>query len=470
MLCCSHLGDITRVPVYQELLDNDRLFRELKNQPIIINDIPNSTSSDREYISRLITTTYSSDMVSILPSCKCGITKGEYSRNTICPSCGTSVSASIENTIEPLIWFRKPKGVDRLLSPIIWIMLDNRFTKSRFSVIRWLTDTTYAPQVKRPALLDQIEAAGIKRGYNYFVQNFFDIIGFLLTLKDFRLKGNTHDYLVDVLDLYRDTLFSDHIPMLNKALLIIEDTPMSTYIDSMVPLALDAIEMLISIDRDFYDQTSATKENRTARAMYTLSCCFFNEYFKSIVAGKPGLFRHYVGGSRFDFSARAVIASITDEHSYDEIEIPWGVGLTIFRPFLMNKLIRKHQMLPNDALGLLLNHIGVYHPVLDQLLKEILAETKDGHYPVLINRFPSLLQGSIQKVYIRKVKTDPNDRVIQLSILITKAPNANIGLTSSNANRESYLTAGTSHRFRRGLSATKSRHLRDMFTGHRKAA
>lgn len=411
------------MPVYQSLLDNDRLFQELKRAPVIVNDLQNSTSKDREHIERLIMTTYSGDMVSVMPSCRCGVTKGEFSRNTVCESCGTSVSSTIEDTIEPLIWFRRPHGVEKLISPIVWIMLNDRFTKSKFSIIRWLTDTTYAPGIKKPPALAKIEEANIPRGYNHFIQNFFEIISFLLTIKDFRLKNGEHDYLAELLEQQRHNLFSDHIPLINKSLLIIEKTSMATYVDNMVPLALDAIEMLVSIDRDFYDQTGAAKENRTARAMHSLSE-FFREYFRTIVDGKPGIFRHYVGGSRFDFSARAVIASITDEHRHDEITIPWGIGLTIFRPMLMNKLMNRDGMLPNDAVSLLIGHTGIYHPLLDQYLQEIIASTREGRYPVLINRFPSLLQGSIQRVFVRKVKTDPDDKTIQLSILITTAPNA----------------------------------------------
>lgn len=414
------------MPVFQQLLDNDKLYNSISpgNKPVIINDIHNTTSKDREFIERLITTTYSSDMVSILPSCKCGLTKGEFSKNTTCEYCGTMVSASIETTIEPLVWFRRPQGVERLMSPIIWIMLDNRFTKSRYSILRYLTDTAYNPPVNRPAVIAKIDQQGIRRGYNYFVQNFFPVIEFLLSLKEFKPKGIKKDYLQDFLYENQHILFSDYIPLMNKSLLIIEKTTMATYIDTRVPLALNAMEMLVSIDKDFYDQSITTKENRTARAMYLLSCKFFNAYFRNIVASKPGLLRHYVGGSRFDYTARAVIASITDEHKYDEIVIPWGIGLTIFRPMLINKLIKKADMLVNDAVGMLIGHVGIYHPLLDQYLQEIIAETREKRYPVLFNRFPSLLQGSIQKVYIPKVKTDPKDLTLDVSILIVTAPNA----------------------------------------------
>ncbi len=412
------------MPVFQKLVDNDKTYRELTKPPIIINDLHNQTSEDRDYIQRLIMTTYSSDMVSVLPSCKCGATKGEFAKNMICKSCQTPVTATMEDTIQPLVWFRKPEGVYKLMAPILWIMLEHRFSKGKFSVLRWLTDTSYAPQSLRPVFVDKIEEAGIQRGYNYFIQNFFPIVSFLLELKEFKIKKNTPDYLMTFLQENKNVLFSDYLPLMNKSLLIVEQTSFATYIDSTVPMAIDAIEMLVSIDKDFYDQTPTVKQNRTARALYILGCRFFDMYFKKIVAKKAGLFRHYLGGSRFDYSARAVISSRTNEHRYDELEIPWGVGLTIFRPMMINKLIKKSHMLINDAVSLLLSHIGVYHPVLDQYLQEIISEHKEGRYPVIFNRFPSLLQGSIQKMYISKVKTDPKDLTLGISILAVTAPNA----------------------------------------------
>ncbi|HXQ33788.1 MAG TPA: hypothetical protein VN843_07240 [Anaerolineales bacterium] len=412
------------MPIFQSLVNNDELFKGLKNPCIIINDLPNTTAQDREAINRLITTTYSTDMVTILPSCAKGCTKGEFSKKTICEYCHTPVVSAIENTIEPLVWFRQPHGVEKLLSPIVWLMLEDRFSRGKFSYIRWLTDTSYVSRAPRPVLIDEMIDDGIERGYNYFIRNFFAIIQYLLKTKEFRAKRGSVDYLEIFLEKNKDILFSSHIPLLNRSLLIIEKTLFATYIDDSVPIAMDAIETMVSIDRDFYDQSGPVKENRTARAMYRLSCEFFDNYLKRNVSKKTGLLRHHVGGSRLDFSARAVISSITDRHRYDEIEVPWGIGLAVFRPMLMNKLINKSGMMVNDAIGLLLSHSGVYHPLIDHYLKEIISETRGNRYPVIFNRFPCLLQGSIQRVYIPRVKTDPKDPTLGISILIVTALNA----------------------------------------------
>jgi DNA-directed RNA polymerase beta' subunit len=180
--------------------------------------------------------------------------------------------------------------------------------------------------------------------------------------------------------------------------------------------------MMASIDRDFYDKSLNTIENRTVKALAELSR-YYGELHKNELSLKEGQFRRHVFGSRTFFSFRAVISSITGIHKYDRIEVPWWVGLTAFRPHLLNKLL-KLGIDHNQAVGLLLGHIHSYHELLDQLLQELIDESPDKGIPVAMNRNPSLLQGSIQKVRISKFKTNPLDLTVGVPITIVVSPNA----------------------------------------------
>ena len=134
-----------------------------------------------------------------------------------------------------------------------------------------------------------------------------------------------------------------------------------------------------------------------------------------------------------------MISSITRPHRYDEMEIPWGIGLSVFRIHLYNKLER-HGYTPGEAVELLNMHAYKYHPLLDALLQQLIREAPDGRIPCVLQRNPSLARASSQALYIVKVKTDPNDPTIGMSILIVKGPNAKtanalcicIGLFTSN--------------------------------------
>jgi hypothetical protein len=414
------------MPVFQKLLNFNNEFRMLPNNPIIINDLPNTTEEDKEKISKLIMVSFSSDMITLLPSCDCKQTKGEVNndRVTICPNCKTPVTSVIKDEIVSAIWFRKPNGVNRLISPIIWIMLKSKFTKSGFNIIQWLTDTTYKVDVKQPLVINKIIESGLQRGYNNFVDNFESIMRYLFSLKEFKPDKKNRDqtnYLYDLIMNNLDHVFSDYLPLINKTLLIIEKTVVGIYVDKIVIDAIDAIQMLVSIDKSFHNQNVRVKENRTVKALAKL-CDFYENYFKKNLSPKPGQFRKHVFGTRTNFSFRAVVSSLTDTHEYNEVNVPWGIGITSFRPHLINKL-KKLGMDGNAATGLLLTHVEKYHPLLDRLLKELISEAKDGILYILVQRNPSLKQGSMQRVKITKFKTDPEDHTVSLSILIIKSMN-----------------------------------------------
>jgi DNA-directed RNA polymerase beta' subunit len=166
--------------------------------------------------------------------------------------------------------------------------------------------------------------------------------------------------------------------------LIIEQTNVGIYVDPIIIKAIDAIEMLVSIDKNFHDQNHRVKENRTAKAISKLSD-FYEMFFSANLSPKSGQFRRHVFGTRTNFSFRAVITSLTDTHDYDEIHVPWGIGLTAFRPHLLSKLM-KMGMDINSAIGLLLGHVEKYHPLLDKLLQELIAEAPGGSIHVLLQR------------------------------------------------------------------------------------
>ena len=409
------------MPVFQVLEDHDQEFRNLPEAPVIINDLKYIFEKDKNAVQELIYTKFTSDMFSLLPSCDCGERKGVYSVGVICPKCNTKVKSAVLSDIQPLLWFRKPNGVSKLINGMVLTMLRKRFIKSGYDIIQWIMDTTYRSTSPQPAIVAKIVAMGVNRGYNNFVENFDDIMNKLFSLREFKSKTK-NDYLYELLLSSRNVLFSDYIPLPNRTMFIVDKTDLGIYVDPNIMKAIDAIEMLISIDKDYHDQNSRVKENRTAKALVKLGD-FYEKYERTAVAGHNGVFRKHVFGSRTNFSFRAVISSITDAHSYDEIHVPWGIGLAAFKYHLTNKL-QKMGMDINSSEGLINGNIGKYHPLLDRLLEELIEEAPDKALTVIFQRNPSLLPASAQRVRITKFKKDPLDLTIGLSILIVRGYNA----------------------------------------------
>jgi hypothetical protein len=404
------------------------LFHDgLKRVPQIVNDYNESTKEEKLAFNKLIYTKYSGDLLSNLPTCECGELAGEYlvdpKNPVICPNCHTPVKPQIEQELQPMIWIRKPNGVQQLINPIVWTMLRDRFTKSNFEVVRWMCDTTYKPPGKIPAnVLDPVLALNYKRGYNNFVENFDNVIKALFELKPFRLRKGEVDPLQTLLRVQRDCVFSDYLPLPNRALLVIEETNVGTYVDPTIVGAIDAIRTMTNIDSPLSSHNVRTKENRTIKTIAQIAE-FYEGLHRTTLAKKEGVFRKHVFGTRSHFSFRAVISSLTDKHRYDELHIPWGIGVSVFRLHLKNKLFRRG-FTPNQADAFLNKHAQLYNPELDLLFQELIAESPYPGIPVVFQRNPSLERGSAQAMFITKVKTDVDVPTVSLSILSVKGFNA----------------------------------------------
>lgn len=404
-----------------ELVEFDKLMAQSRIVPIVLNDIVENSVEEKDQLNALIYTKYSGDLLSNTPSCEGGHTMGEFNLNIMCEKCHTPVVRP-QGNLEPLVWLRAPTGVLALINPTIWLMLRDHFTVSGFSVMNWLTDTSYRPEVKTPPVMELIENFGFKRSYNYFVENFDYVLDILFNLRAFKPKKDKVNSLQLLIQKYRDRIFSRYIPVLNKTLMVVEENNSGTYIDPTITGGIDAVRMFVGIDSALSNFSTKQKENRTIKSIDKLAD-FYVEMYKNNLAQKGGIYRKHVFGTRSHFSFRGVISSITDPHEYDEIHIPWGIATSVLKLHVINKLLRRGYT-PNQATGFLYAHAARYHPLLDEIFQELIRETPNKGIPCILQRNPSLERGSAQKLRITKVKTDTDIPTISLSILIVRAYNA----------------------------------------------
>nr|YP_010932448.1 RNA polymerase beta' subunit [Interfilum massjukiae]WKT06052.1 RNA polymerase beta' subunit [Interfilum massjukiae] len=133
--------------------------------------------------------------------------------------------------------------------------------------------------------------------------------------------------------------------------------------------------------------------------------------FSQVLQGKMGRFRQNLLGKRVDYSARSVIV-VGPELAIHQCGMPIEIGLDLFQPFLIRKLIqlelatnmRRAQRLIDDG-----------HP----LVMELLRQTVQDH-AVLLNRAPTLHRLGIQAFQAILV----SGRAIQLHPLVCAGFNA----------------------------------------------
>lgn len=423
---------------YLKVVDYDHEFRVMAGpSPTIINDLPAFSEKNIEQINKLIYTTYSGDLLSSVPSCPCGTLTGEYNYSDdpetapICPNCFQRVKLVFDEELEVHTWIRAPHGVTALMNPLVWSMINDRFKSGTFSVLHWICDPYYRiPGAITPKILPLLESMNIPRGYNNFVANFDSIMDLLFSL---RVSGSTRagakskvNFHQKFLKEFKHCIFSQHLPIPHNTLLVVEDVNSGSYVDPYTPMVIDAIITLAGIDTNEVgvDPTSIRlRESRTVSTIVGLAEYYSNTYAERM-AKKEGIFRKNVFASRSHFSFRAVISSITAPHDYRGIFIPWGVAVALFRLHLVNILMRMG-FTPNESLAFLNKYTDQYHPLLDQIFKDMISSAPSGiGIGATLNRNPSLMRGSIQRTYILGVKTDPDDPTVSMSILIIRSLNA----------------------------------------------
>ncbi|BAW19261.1 putative DNA-directed RNA polymerase subunit beta [Ralstonia phage RP12] len=417
--------------IHLNLVDFDRTFDTMSVEPVIVNDLPAFTEQNMDLIHKTIYTRHTPDMLSNEPSCTCKKSKGEFRKNTICPYCFTEVRDVVAEDLETVTWIRAPHGVDGLINPIVWTMLSERFSIGSFNLIQYLTDTQYrVPENQVGKFSPIIDQLPFERGLNNFIANFAEIKEFLFSLNIFksRVKGRvTTDFLRKMLDENPSCLFAKHLPIPHRSLLVVEDgTSGGVYLDEFTPKAINAVLTLAGIDtpssKGELTTSQRLRESRAVRAVARLAEYYYYVCSKRL-AKKEGIFRKHVFATRSHFSFRAVVASITEPHHHEQIYIPWGVATSVFQLHLTNKLYRLG-FTPNEAQDFLHQYATTYHPLLEHLFNELIAESPDPRgIAATLNRPPSLKRGSIQAVFIARVKRPEEGQTVSMSILIVRPLN-----------------------------------------------
>lgn len=419
--------------IHLEFVDFRQLLESMSPPPIFLNDRPPCvTKEDREALVKLIRTDVEGDTLNILPRCGCGATFGMRYKNTRCPECTDLVTTVTEQPIESRVWIRSPKGVAPMMNPTFWYMLKKAFSVSKFSPLDWIADRTYTGKdvakakylIEEQRLLD----AGFQRGYNNFYKNFATYINVLLDMG--YVNKLTIGKVQELLEVSGHLLFTEYLPLPNKLVFLTEKTNVHIYADSNIRHALEAANIIASIDENDPDVQIRVRENRTIKVLNCLASYAELQYGKTL-GQKEGLFRKEILGTRMMWAGRSVISSIATAHDYEEIWLPWSYSIGLFKTHLTNKL-RKRGWSPVEIDNYLIRHSSVYSPLLDSLFQELIAECDLPGIPCALQRNPSLARGSSQCFFITKIKTDPSVVTISMSVLDLVSCNADFDGDSLN--------------------------------------
>lgn len=366
-----------------DIINHDEVFKNLKKQPIMLNDYDLEEDEDRERLKGMIYVTYNSDSLEILPSCDCGELSGEEYNNLFCDHCGSYCLPVTERPLESTLWIRAPQGIKALINPHMWKIMEEFLSVSRTCVMSWLTDPYYKP----PKTLDTIEKfkrAGIPRGLNAFYDNFDQIMHMLFREKFFTRKVQQREGFYEFIKMHRNFVFSQHIPVPSKLAFITEETPTGRHADPDIRIATDAVMSIVYIENELDKSKVAKLESETSRAIKKFAD-YYDNFYRNTLSKKPGIVRKHIVSSRAHFSFRAVISSLHEAHHYQELHLPWGMSVMFLEKHLMSKL-RRMGYTAIEAHRHIREYTLRYSPVLDRIFQELIAESPTQSIPCLLQR------------------------------------------------------------------------------------
>ncbi len=391
---------------------------------LILNTFDLTKVDEKLRLTKLLYTHYDGDTLGNVPTCECELTTGKPNERMRCPECNTLVLPVTERPLVSIAWLKPPEGVAPFLNPQVWTILSAAMTVTGVNLLEWLCNPHATLPAEPNRFLRRFMALRIPQGINYFYQHFDEVMGKMFDAGLIYASGNKRQRqdLTSFLHEYRDRLFTEALPIPSKLSFITERTVTRTYGDKTMYSAFDAILTITSTENAVRKMSLRDKHGRSVKANMLLAK-FYQDFIGGVLARKPGLLRKHVMGSRLHMTFRAVISSLSANHDRRELHLPWSMAVKVFDAHLTS-LLYKRGCSVNAAASYLADHVLKYSDLLAELFDLMIQQAPRMGIPVLLNRNPTLMRGSIQRLYVTQVKPDPKETSISMSVLALKAPNA----------------------------------------------
>jgi hypothetical protein len=457
-----------------EFPDHEQTIARMVHPPLIANDIDTSTKEGEEQLQSILYTRYQGDTISPVPMCSCGRLSGGVNHGLLCPVCATECKNQLERPIETTLWIKSLDPKLPFICPGPWLVMSSEMTFRGWNLLEYLVNPDYPdPTVENRfyTIVGNIGFPQNTRNLQFFHDNFEGImyrilVQMVLKKKPRDVPGLTNEQIVDLyrglregqIDAFhillntsigkklekekefaafvrkysaqKTRIFSRYLPMPSSAGIVLETNSSGTWYDKVMLIAVDAMYAITNFDRSIQERSFKMRNNKMLYCIKKMAE-YSSEFIRERVMGKKGVMRaHYFGG-RQPFSMRCVIGPIIGPHENDELHLPWAPSVQTFRLHITNKLLRRRNhpefgnWTPKNINKFIDAYTNRYHPLLDEIFQELIAESKNGKgIKVLFNRPPSLEKGSVQCCRVTKIKTDAVIKTISMSTNITQAPNA----------------------------------------------
>lgn len=396
---------------YHHTMDNNIGFHITSNKSISKKNNKRERDINGIYSAHYGTTWGSEEAFSDKYTCECKESMGKEHEGELCPICHTEIIYRDANLkVTGWIVLEKDRLIHPAMFPLITSLIGMRALKAILTSkletdIKGRYKTLDFEEIKHSKNINKYDGIGLVN----FMIHYDDIIKFFADKKGEK-KQDVYEFLVK----HKDKTFVRHIPI---------------YSVFLRPVTITGEKM------SYYD-INAKIENLASRC-YRLNnkenrkIMNLNNYYKTIEAaqeklieihdqieatlkGKKGDFRSKIYGGRQNFTARMVIIPLSGT-KIDEVELPYLGMLTLFKPEILNLLMKMGDLTMYEALYIW-NRANI---VFDSRVYEImnLLITKN-RCCVGINRNPTIEYGSILTMRIAKVSKNIEDMCLCIPLNI----------------------------------------------------
>lgn len=374
---------------------------------------------------------------------------GRYNLGKKCPCCGFVVT---ENRIAPDLFLKAPTAVGKFVNPRFWAMFNNFFGGLRldkfnrkklvvdrgFDLMLWMLDKYYRTNETIPprarATIRVLEENNFQRGIHNLIDKSSHWFSVLTQEENFNLifnpsKGQGQECRLQRKQWERffktqhQFIFSTYLPVLPSIMIVSEENERGTSFDPVFGAAIDAVKnlaMLLSRKTPTDDRFFITRVLKVNRELTQFYCDFRKEY----LSGKRGAYRGKVNSTHSSYSGRATITPQSGVHDAWKLKAPWRWAVGLMMVQIESKLLARGYT-PKECTEITAFAAMQYHPLVAEIFDELIRESRGGYgIAVIVLRNPTLVQLSVQLLFIDEIVTDVDQCSLRISNRVIKMANA----------------------------------------------
>lgn len=340
-------------------------------------------------------------------TCQCQELSGNYYEGSRCKVCGTLCENDLAISIRNDSWLQIPLSIKAALNPQAFRVLLKWFGKIQsHHVLKQLLNM----QLPKEPIANTPFFTGM--GFNWFYDNFNVVCDFFLNSHPSATGRAMAPLMRRFLQKTGRALWCTKLPILSRVIQPITRASKNIrYADSDIKNLMTSIFTLRSILlAERMMKFSADHVDRNFFKVYIEFVAYTDNIIREKMSRKEGAFRKHIFGSRSHCTCRSVVVPNTEPHDSDEVYLPWKIGLSVYKIHILSVLAKRPGMNVFSAYNRFMNAINIYDHEIDLIMQGLIQDCRTNPIypqkglPILFNRNPSLQIGSIQLLFVTRIK------------------------------------------------------------------